>query len=157
MGGEFLKRPQVREEIVRVAEVAAEEHGYEIVEVEITKQQPTRVIITVFRKEGVNIDDCAEISRAINEGIDDDLIQGQYTLEVQSPGLDRPIRTKDDYRRNLGNKVEVHLYKKLNDRKDFIGILTDYGDDTVDIREENGETVTFDSKSISLMRQVIEF
>ncbi|KXB65084.1 hypothetical protein HMPREF1863_01592 [Aedoeadaptatus coxii] len=157
MGGEFLKRPQVREEIVRVAEVAAEEHGYEIVEVEITKQQPTRVIITVFRKEGVNIDDCAEISRAINDGIDDDLIQGQYTLEVQSPGLDRPIRTKDDYRRNLGNKVEVHLYKKLNDRKDFIGILTDYGDDTVDIREENGETVTFDSKSISLMRQVIEF
>ena len=152
-----MKRPQVREEIVRVAEVAAEEHGYEIVEVEITKQQPTRVIITVFRKEGVNIDDCAEISRAINEGIDDDLIQGQYTLEVQSPGLDRPIRTKDDYRRNLGNKVEVHLYKKLNDRKDFIGILTDYGDDTVDIREENGETVTFDSKSISLMRQVIEF
>ncbi|CAC9930119.1 Ribosome maturation factor RimP [Aedoeadaptatus coxii] len=152
-----MKRPQVREEIVRVAEVAAEEHGYEIVEVEITKQQPTRVIITVFRKEGVNIDDCAEISRAINDGIDDDLIQGQYTLEVQSPGLDRPIRTKDDYRRNLGNKVEVHLYKKLNDRKDFIGILTDYGDDTVDIREENGETVTFDSKSISLMRQVIEF
>lgn len=152
-----MKRPQVREEIVRVAEVAAEEHGYEIVEVEITKQQPTRVIITVFRKEGVNIDDCAEISRAINDGIDDDLIQGQYTLEVQSPGLDRPIRTKDDYRRNLGNKVEVHLYKKLNDRKDFIGILTDYGDNTVDIREENGETVTFDSKSISLMRQVIEF
>ena len=157
MGGEFLKRPQVREEIVRAAEVAAEERGYEIVEVEITKKQPTRVIITVFRKEGVNIDDCAEISRAVNESIDDDLIQGQYTLEVQSPGLDRPIRTKDDYRRNLGNKVEVRLYKKMDDKKDFIGILTDYGDDTVDIREESGETVTFDSKSISLMRQVIEF
>lgn len=152
-----MKRPQVREEIVRAAEVAAEERGYEIVEVEITKKQPTRVIITVFRKEGVNIDDCAEISRAVNESIDDDLIQGQYTLEVQSPGLDRPIRTKDDYRRNLGNKVEVRLYKKIDDKKDFIGILTDYGDDTVDIREESGETVTFDSKSISLMRQVIEF
>nr|WP_296153371.1 ribosome maturation factor RimP [uncultured Peptoniphilus sp.] len=152
-----MKRPQVREEIVRAAEVAAEERGYEIVEVEITKKQPTRIIVTVFRKKGVNIDDCAEISRAINDSIDDDLIQGQYTLEVQSPGLDRPIRTKDDYRRNLGNKVEVHLYKKVNDKKDFIGILTDYGDETVDIREESGETVTFDSKSISLMRQVIEF
>lgn len=152
-----MKRPQVREEIVRAAEAAAEERGYEIVEVEITKKQPTRVIVTVFRKKGVNIDDCAEISRAINDSIDDDLIQGQYTLEVQSPGLDRPIRTKDDYRRNLGNKVEVHLYKKVNDKKDFIGILTDYGDETVDIREESGETVTFDSKSISLMRQVIEF
>ena len=152
-----MKRPQVREEIVRAAEAAAEERGYEIVEVEITKKQPTRVIVTVFRKKGVNIDDCAEISRAINDSIDDNLIQGQYTLEVQSPGLDRPIRTKDDYRRNLGNKVEVHLYKKVNDKTDFIGILTDYGDETVDIREESGETVTFDSKSISLMRQVIEF
>ena len=152
-----MKRPQVREEIVRAAEAAAEERGYEIVEVEITKKQPTRVIVTVFRKKGVNIDDCAEISRAINDSIDDNLIQGQYTLEVQSPGLDRPIRTKDDYRRNLGNKVEVHLYKKVNGKKGFIGILTDYGDETVDIREESGETVTFDSKSISLMRQVIEF
>ncbi len=112
----------------------------------------------MYHPDGVQIDDCADISRAVGDMIDDkDLFEGKYTLEVQSPGLDRPIRTKDDYRRNMGKKVEVHLYKKVNDQKEFVGILADYGDDTVDIRTEDGNIVTFDSKSISLMRQVIEF
>ncbi|MDD7362973.1 MAG: ribosome maturation factor RimP [Peptoniphilus sp.] len=155
-----MKRSQVREKISTAAEEAAAEHGYEVVEVEITNKQPIRVIVTVFNKEGTDIDVCADISRSINDRIGDELdalFKDKYTLEVQSPGLDRPIRTVDDYRRNLGNKVEVHLYKKINNQKEYIGILTDYDDDTVDIRDENGTIVTFDSKSISLMRQVIEF
>ena len=59
MGGEFLKRPQVREEIVRVAEVAAEEHGYEIVEVEITKQQPAQRNLNLRKVYCLNDDQCS--------------------------------------------------------------------------------------------------
>lgn len=153
-----MKHSQVRAIVSSAAEKVAADKGYEIVEVEITNKNPSRIVVTVFRPEGVQIDDCADISRSIDERIDGkDLFDGKYTLEVQSPGLDRPIRTKDDYRRNKGNKVEVHLYQKVNDQKEFLGILADYSDDTVDIRTEDGNIVTFDSKSISLMRQVIEF
>ncbi|MDY3119309.1 MAG: ribosome maturation factor RimP [Peptoniphilus sp.] len=153
-----MKHSQVRAIVSSAAEKVAADKGYEIVEVEITNKNPSRIVVTVFRPEGVRIDDCADISRSIDERIDGkDLFDGKYTLEVQSPGLDRPIRTKDDYRRNKGNKVEVHLYQKVNDQKEFLGILADYSDDTVDIRTEDGNIVTFDSKSISLMRQVIEF
>lgn len=153
-----MKHSQVRAIVSEAAEKAAAEREYEVVEIAITSKNPSRIIITVYHPDGVQIDDCADISRAVGDMIDDkDLFEGKYTLEVQSPGLDRPIRTKDDYRRNMGKKVEVHLYKKVNDQKEFVGILADYGDDTVDIRTEDGNIVTFDSKSISLMRQVIEF
>ncbi len=153
-----MKHSQVRAIVSSAAEKAAADKGYEVVEVEITNKNPSRIVVTVFHPKGVRIDDCADISRSIDERIDGkDLFDGKYTLEVQSPGLDRPIRTKDDYRRNKGNKVEVHLYQKVNDQKEFLGILADYSDDTVDIRTEDGNIVTFDSKSISLMRQVIEF
>lgn len=153
-----MKNSQVRAIVSEAAEKAAAEREYEVVEIAITNKNPSRIIITVYHPDGVQIDDCADISRAVGDMIDDkDLFEGKYTLEVQSPGLDRPIRTKDDYRRNMGKKVEVHLYKKVNDRKEYVGILADYGDDTVDIRTEDGNIVTFDSKSISLMRQVIEF
>ena len=153
-----MKNSQVRAIVSEAAEKAAAEREYEVVEIAITNKKPSRIIITVYHPDGVQIDDCADISRAVGDMIDDkDLFEGKYTLEVQSPGLDRPIRTKDDYRRNMGKKVEVHLYKKVNDQKEYVGILADYGDDTVDIRTEDGNIVTFDSKSISLMRQVIEF
>ena len=153
-----MKHSQVRAIVSEAAEKAAAEREYEVVEIAITSKNPSRIIITVYHPDGVQIDDCADISRAVGDMIDDkDMFEGKYTLEVQSPGLDRPIRTKDDYRRNMGKKVEVHLYKKVNDQKEFVGILADYGDDTVDIRTEDGNIVTFDSKSISLMRQVIEF
>ena len=153
-----MKHSQVRAIVSEAAEKAATEREYEVVEVDITNKNPSRIIITVYHPDGVQIDDCADISRAVGDMIDDkDLFEGKYTLEVQSPGLDRPIRTKDDYRRNMGKKVEVHLYKKVNDQKEYVGILADYGDDTVAIRTEDGTIVTFDSKSISLMRQVIEF
>ncbi|MDQ0507810.1 Ribosome maturation factor RimP [Aedoeadaptatus ivorii] len=153
-----MKSSQMREKICAAAEKAAARLDYEVVEVEILRKEPARIIITVYHADGVDIDDCAEISRDVDEQIEnEDLFPGAYTLEVQSPGLDRPIRSRDDYRRNLGKKVEVRLYKKLENKKDFVGILADYGEDTVDIREEDGRIVTLDSKSISLMRQVIEF
>lgn len=153
-----MKHSQIHERVSTAAEASAAEYGYELVEIEITKKPPRRVIATVFHKDGTNIDVCADISRSLSKKLDEEsLFEGSYTLEVQSPGLDRPIRTVDDYRRNLGNKVEVHLYKKVNNQKEYVGILTDYDDDTVDIRDEDGDIVTFDSKSISLMRQVIEF
>lgn len=153
-----MKHSQAHAIVFSAANQAATEKGYEVVEVDVTDKLPSRIVITIYHPDGVKIDDCAAISHDIDDMIDgEDLFEGQYTLEVQSPGLDRPIQTKDDYRRNKGQKVEVHLYKKINDQKEFIGILTDYGDETVDIRTEDGKIVTFDSKSISLMRQVIEF
>lgn len=69
-----------------------------------------RLVLRLFvhSPDGVTLDDCAEISRCVSEKLDrDDPIEGRYTLEVSSLGLDRPLVTEKDYRRRIGEKVKI--------------------------------------------------
>ncbi len=145
----------------KVAEVATEicqDLGYELVDVEFKKGAKHNLIsIFIYKEEGIGLDDCESVSRKIDEILDkDEDLKDPYYLEVSSPGLDRPIKTKDDYRRNLGKEVEVKLYAPIDGKKQFEGFLTSYDDESVLIKMEDGE-MTFKQKDISMMRQVIKF
>lgn len=145
----------------KVAEVATEicqDLGYELVDVEFKKGAKHNLIsIFIYKEEGIGLDDCESVSRKIDEILDkDEDLTDPYYLEVSSPGLDRPIKTKDDYRRNLGKEVEVKLYAPIDGKKQFEGFLTSYDDESVLIKMEDGE-MTFKQKDISMMRQVIKF
>jgi ribosome maturation factor RimP len=86
-------------------------------------------------RTGVTLDDCANISHAVSAALDvEDPIAGRYELEVSSPGLDRPLRTKEHFERFLGSKVRVKTYGPLpdaGDRKTFVGKLLAYEDGKV--------------------------
>lgn len=145
----------------KVAEVATEicqDLGYELVDVEFKKGAKHNLIsIFIYKEEGIGLDDCESVSRKIDEILDkDEDLKDPYYLEVSSPGLDRPIKTKDDYRRNLGKEVEVKLYAPIDGKKQFEGFLTSYDDESVLIKMEDGE-MTFKQKDISMMKQVIKF
>ena len=145
----------------KVAEVATEicqDLGYELVDVEFKKGAKHNLIsIFIYKEEGIGLDDCESVSRKIDEILDkDEDLKDPYYLEVSSPGLDIPIKTKDDYRRNLGKEVEVKLYAPIDGKKQFEGFLTSYDDESVLIKMEDGE-MTFKQKDISMMRQVIKF
>ena len=145
----------------KVAEVATEicqDLGYELVDVEFKKGAKHNLIsIFIYKEDGIGLDDCESVSRKIDEILDkDEDLTDPYYLEVSSPGLDRPIKTKDDYRRNLGKEVEVKLYAPIDGKKQFEGFLTSYDDERVLIKMEDGE-MTFKQKDISMMRQVIKF
>ena len=145
----------------KVAEVATEicqDLGYELVDVEFKKGAKHNLIsIFIYKEDGIGLDDCESVSRIIDEILDkDEDLTDPYYLEVSSPGLDRPIKTKDDYRRNLGNEVEVKLYAPIDGKKQFEGFLTSYDDENVLIKMEDGD-MTFKQKDISMMRQVIKF
>lgn len=145
----------------KVAEVATEicqDLGYELVDVEFKKGAKHNLIsIFIYKEDGIGLDDCESVSRKIDEILDkDEDLTDPYYLEVSSPGLDRPIKTKDDYRRNLGKEVEVKLYAPIDGKKQFEGFLTSYDDESVLIKMEDGE-MTFKQKDISMMRQVIKF
>jgi ribosome maturation factor RimP len=77
-----------------------------------------RKILRIFidKDGGVNIEDCASVSRCLSEELDKeenlDLIEGAYTIEVSSPGLDRPLKTKKDFERNLGRKLRIQCNGK---------------------------------------------
>lgn len=145
----------------KVAEVVAEicqDLGYELVDVEFKKGAKHNLIsIFIYKEDGIGLDDCESVSRRIDEILDkDEDLADPYYLEVSSPGLDRPIKTKDDYRRNLGKEVELKLYAPKDGKKQFEGFLTSYDDENVVIKIDD-EDATFSQRDISMMRQVIKF
>lgn len=81
----------------------------ELVEVEVRGSRGRRLVrITVDREGGIDVDTLASLSVDIGAALDDaDLVDGRYTLEVSSPGADRPLRDLRDFRRNVGRQVEV--------------------------------------------------
>lgn len=153
-----MKKGELIKEIYEIAEKSAINLGYEIVDIEYKKGSKHDLLtIFIYKEEGIDLDDCSDMSRDIEDKIENrDLIENPYYLEVSSPGLDRPIKTKDDFRRNLNKDVEVKLYAPLNGEKYLEGILYSYDDENVTIKREKDE-IKLPVKSISLMRQRIIF
>ncbi len=154
-----MSKISLRQQLLEIGQSETEKLGYELVDMEYKRNQKPQVLTYfVYHPEGVDLDICADISNAIGKQLDElDLIKDAYQLEVSSPGLDRPIKTMDDYRRNLGKLVELKLYAAQNGNKDFLGNLKDYDEDTVTIVKEDGEEITFDQDSIAIMKQAIVF
>ncbi len=100
--------------------------GYELVGVIRIWQGGHKVLVRVYidHPQGITLDDCERVSHQISGVLDvTDLIMGRYTLEVSSPGLDRPLFTLDHFLRFVGYKVKVRLNQPQNARRNFIGQL----------------------------------
>jgi|SRR5687767_5930655 len=109
--------------IKHIAVSAAEEIGVEFVHSEIlgTKRNMT-VRVFIDKPGGVSVEDCAAVSRRMEETLDaDDFIPAAYLLEVSSPGLERELYSVEDFRRFTGQKVKVKLASAVNGQKVFIG------------------------------------
>lgn len=141
-----------------IATNIAEQSGHEIVDIEYKNGAKHDLLsIFIYHKNGINIDDCQKISRQLDKKLDElDLIKVPYYLEVSSPGLDRPLKTSDDYRRNLNKEVTVKLYAPIDGKKVYEGFLKDYDDEYVSIEiEQSIQKIPI--KSISTMKQTIKF
>lgn len=133
------------------------EHGMELVELNISGKDSPAIVIYIYKPEGVTLDDCTNISRLIDKEIGlDDIFEDKYTLEVSSPGIDRKLKTLDDYRRNLGKTLEVKLYKAKEGNKTFIGKLDSYDDNQVFIKTDD-DVISFNRDEISVLREYIDF
>lgn len=133
--------------------------GYDLVEVEYKKKQ-NGMNLTVFidSKNGVGLADCEKVHNAIDSPLDElDPTKGQsYTLNVSSPGLDRPLKTESDLRRNIGNAIDVSLYSKLNGIKEYVGHLVKFDKEKIFLLVES-EEIAIDRKSISNITKHISF
>ena len=88
--------------------------------------------IFIEKDGGVDISDCENVNNAINDILDEkDFIKGHYYLEVSSAGLEKTLRLDKHFENNIGNKIQISLYKPINNSKNVIGILKDYDDEKV--------------------------
>lgn len=153
-----MNKKEIVETVKEFSDPLVSNLGYELVDVEFVKEQSEYFLkIFIDKLGGVNLEDCQLVSEKIGEKLDQiDIIDVSYYLEVSSPGLDRPIKTDKDIIRNLGKEVEINLYKAVEGKKHFEGMLKDYDENTVTIQlEENN--VVIPRELISLMRQIIHF
>lgn len=140
----------------------AEANGCEIYDVEYVKEGSEWYLRAYIDKpDGVNINDCENVSRALSEKLDeDDFIPDAYILEVSSPGLGRALKKDRHLEKSLGDEVEVKTYKPIEKQKEFIGILKAYDKDTVTIELEEGsgtKDMVFAKSDIAIIRLTLDF
>jgi ribosome maturation factor RimP len=121
---------------------AAEGLGYELVRVMLAGGG--RLQVMAERRDGgpMTIDDCERLSRTVSAILDvEDPISGAYTLEVSSPGIDRPLVRRKDWERWTGHVARVEMNEPLDGRKRFKGVLLGVEGDDARLRLEDGAEV----------------
>jgi ribosome maturation factor RimP len=128
--------------ITQVAEDLCQGEGFELVQVEIvTWNRQTIIRVYADKPGGINLDECAAISRQLGDLLDVHLPDmGSYRLEISSPGPYRPLKKKQDFHRFKGSQIKIETRMPIQGRKKFTGILEQIQDDAVVI-EVDGERV----------------
>ncbi len=129
-------------QVTALVEPVLDELGFELVDVEYLGAGGRRVLrIYMDRPGGVNLDDCARVSREISVLIDvKDLVPESYVLEVSSPGLNRRLKKEKDFVWAMGKKVKVRMKDPLEGRRNFAGRLEDMKEGMIVVALDKGRT-----------------
>jgi ribosome maturation factor RimP len=114
--------------IREMAEILLKESGLELVELEFRREGRGWVLrLFIDKPGGVSLDDCAAISRELGNQIDvEDMIPSSYTLEVSSPGLDRPLKREEDFLKQIGKMIQLNTSAPWDGQRFFRGKMMDY-------------------------------
>jgi ribosome maturation factor RimP len=138
----------VVEQVRALAGRVAASYGLDVFDVQFRREGPGLVLRVQIDRPGpsasaaesVSVDDCAQVSRDLSAILDvDDVVPGAYTLEVSSPGLDRPLRHADDYRRFSGRRAKLVMREAIDGQKYFKGTLGGVEEEAVIIDAEDGK------------------
>ena len=131
----------IEDRIAAMIEPALTDMGYGLVRVRVlgTKQITLQIMADRVDEASITVDDCADISRAVSALLDvDDPIEQAYSLEVSSPGIDRPLTRLKDFERYAGFEAKVELQSLIDGRRRFRGILGGVNGTMVKIETETG-------------------
>ena len=135
-----MKASAQLEELIRPAVMAL---GYELWACEYLPQGEHSVLrVYIDIEKGITVDDCGLVSKQVNALLDvEDPIQGHYTLEVSSPGLNRPLFTVEHYKRYIGSKVKIKTRQAIDSLRTFRGELSRVDNDSVSVLVDKQEFV----------------
>lgn len=153
---------KIADAVTELVKPIVEGLGMELVEVLFAKTKEGDALTVFIDKEGgVSLNDCEAVHNAIDAPLDDlDPTDGKpYTLNVSSPGLDRPFKTDRDFAKHIGFKVETSLFAPIAGvGKKFVATLAAYDPQGgVVTLELDGKSVAIDKKDIAIIREHIEF
>ncbi len=154
----------VTEKIKDIAERILVSLGMELVDLEY-KREGRQMILRFFidKNGGITLDDCAAVSRELSAVLDvEDMVPGKYTLEVSSPGLNRPLKTESDYARYIGRLVKIKTFETLpddagNKRKTFLGELEGFSDGIITVQLREGQKAAIPLEKVAKANLEFEF
>lgn len=137
-----------------IAEPIAQRLGLEIWDIRFLKEG-TGWFLRIFidKDGGVGIDDCVEMSRALNDPLDEaDLIEQAYCLEVSSPGVERELVRSEHFQKYLGASVKLKTIRPVDGKREFSGVLEDYDNGLATVRLEDGSGLTLSKKETAWIK-----
>lgn len=152
-----MSKQSIAEKVKAFLEPIVAELGYELVDVDFGKKS-TGLDLTIFidNQDGITLEDCEKVHKTIDGPLDQlDPIDGAYTLNVSSCGLDWIFRSNRDYQRNVGNIIDITLYAPINRKKNYTGKLIAF--DGTNVIIEQSEQISLPKKAIAKATRHIEF
>ena len=148
-------KKSIREVVREAIAPTVEALGYRIWDIEYKKiGADYHLEITIDNDEGIYIEDCEKVHRAIDPILDEvDPIETFYYLEVSSPGIERELRTAEHIVACIGMKAQAKLFVAVDGAKSFVGEIVSYEDDTLTLRTESGE-IALKKNQISKLQTV---
>lgn len=145
----------IEERVENLIQKKIEELGYILYDVQYAKEGQNYFLRVFIEKNdgAIDLNDCEKVNDGINDLLDTaDYIKEQYFLEVSSTGVEKVLRKDKHLKDNIGNEVEIKLFKPINKQKEFIGILEDFSEGEITLKLENDENINIDRKDISLIK-----
>lgn len=136
----------------------ADSLGYMLWDVEYVKEGADMILrITIDKPEGVDIEDCEKMARAVDPIIDEaDPIEVSYKMEVSSPGIERSLTRPEHFTACMGEKIEVKLYAPIDGKKQIVGILTAADEKTVTVTVDE-DTVVLEKSAVAKVSTVFDW
>ena len=151
MANKSMPLKQARE----IAEKLAEELGYELGDVELTKEPGGHFLrFYIDRPEGISLNELEAYHRRILPLVE--TVEYDY-MEVSSPGVDRPLKTERDFEHAMGETVELKTYRPVNGAKQFLGDLIGLEGDQIVLQTGPDEIMKFNRRDVALVRVHVEF
>jgi len=152
-GWSFVSEDRVITAVESFARPILDDLGLELVEVQFRRESGGWILrLFIDREGGVNLDDCASVSRQVSSYLEvEELIDHAYNLEVSSPGLERPLKRKEDFVRFAGRKVRVKLKEPIDGQRVFFGLLGPVAGETLTL-DIDGQQMEIDLDAVARAR-----
>ncbi len=147
------------EKLTELLSPCVEALGYELVGVEYHPNSVNALLRVYIDKEGgIELDDCVAVNQQVSGVLDvEDPISSKYTLEISSPGLDRPLFNLSDFERFIGSQVKIRLSRPIERQRNFKGQIVAVNEYLITVEEADGKQTELDFNFIEVARLIPTF
>ena len=152
--GDYLAKQNTVQRVEEIIKPYADELGLEIWDITFKKEGSQWYLrIFIDKEDGINIDDCVDLTHAVSEPLDKaDPIPQNYMLEISSPGVERELTRDEHFQKFIGAPVMLRTIRPVDGVRDFSGKLLSYKDKKISLELQDEKVVTFDKKETNFVK-----